>query len=181
MLETGRRIGILDGWRGISILAVLIGHFFEGKIPNIGLASWGVELFFVLSGRLMADILFVRQAPLLEFYRRRLSRIVPALAVFLVIVWFFTLNTSIQFKPIAAITSIIFVFNYAYVFVGHHVLAIDHTWSLCVEEHTYILLGLLALAARIWKWRVKPILIAVALLSLLDGLISSVLAHGCPY
>ncbi len=126
----------------------------------------------------MADILFVKKAPLLEFYRRRLSRILPALIVFLFLIYFATLYTPISFKPIAAVSSALFFFNYAFVYVGHHVLALDQTWSLCVEEHTYILLGLLALAARKWQWPVKPILIAVTILSLLDGLISTALGQN---
>lgn len=178
MLETGKRIGVLDGWRGLSIALVLVGHFFEGLIPKISFATLGVELFFVLSGRLMADILFIKKAPLLEFYRRRISRILPALAVFLVLVYFATLYTPISFKPIAAVSSLLFFFNYAFLYVGHHVLAIDQTWSLCIEEHTYILLGLLALALRKWHWPVRPVLACAAALSLLDGLISTGLGQG---
>ena len=55
-------IGYLDGWRGMAILLVLIGHFYPIKAMNLG--TLGVDLFFVLSGRLMADILFVQKAKL---------------------------------------------------------------------------------------------------------------------
>ncbi|MER8439084.1 hypothetical protein NKH36_02770 [Mesorhizobium sp. M1312] len=51
------RLAHLDGWRGLSIVLVLIGHFFP--VPGINLGVMGVEFFFVLSGRLMAEILFV--------------------------------------------------------------------------------------------------------------------------
>jgi peptidoglycan/LPS O-acetylase OafA/YrhL len=78
-------IGYLDGWRGGSIFLLLFGHLnltpiIHGKEFNPqGLA---VECFFVLSGRLMADILFVRESPLAKFYVHRVSRIIPALWVF---------------------------------------------------------------------------------------------------
>ncbi len=48
----------LDGWRGLAVIVVLMGHFGADRyVPNV--SSFGVDLFFVLSGRLMADILFV--------------------------------------------------------------------------------------------------------------------------
>src|ERR1700761_7320849 len=50
---------LLDNWRGWAILLVLIGHFFETDGDSLG--RLGVELFFVLSGRLMADLLFVKR------------------------------------------------------------------------------------------------------------------------
>jgi peptidoglycan/LPS O-acetylase OafA/YrhL len=51
------RLAYLDGWRGLSIALVLIGHFVP--VPGINLGVLGVEFFFVLSGRLMAEILFI--------------------------------------------------------------------------------------------------------------------------
>ena len=51
------RITYLDGWRGLAIIMVLLGHFFSIRL--FSLAPFGVEFFFVLSGRLMAEILFV--------------------------------------------------------------------------------------------------------------------------
>lgn len=51
------RITYLDGWRGVSILLVLASHTFHSD----GVADAGVQMFFALSGRLMADILFVER------------------------------------------------------------------------------------------------------------------------
>ena len=55
-------------------------HRFVTK-SGINLGRFGVELFFVLSGRLMAEILFVQKMPL-DFFLRRFSRVYPALFVF---------------------------------------------------------------------------------------------------
>src|SRR5215468_5050609 len=70
----------LDGWRGAAIGSLLVGHF--TPLPGIDFGRVGVELFFVLSGRLMADILFVRNFALPAFFRRRISRIWPALVLY---------------------------------------------------------------------------------------------------
>ena len=70
------RYDYLDGWRGLAIGILLIGHFFP--VPGINLGAVGVNLFFVLSGWLMARLLFVQQVSSASFYRRRISRIFPA-------------------------------------------------------------------------------------------------------
>ena len=50
------RVDYLDGWRGIAILLVLMEHFFGVREINVG--RMGVDVFFVLSGMLMSNILF---------------------------------------------------------------------------------------------------------------------------
>src|ERR1700722_3943799 len=90
------RIQYLDGWRGVSLICVLIGHFF---LRNFNIAQLGVELFFVLSGRLMAEILFIEGTALPKFYRRRFSRIFPAMTCFVLLIFVVTFDTPLQFKP----------------------------------------------------------------------------------
>src|SRR3954464_3947024 len=75
------RLRFLDGWRGIAIASVLVDHFAEPDYFNSGRA--GVELFFVLSGRLMAQILFVGEPALANFYYRRFTRVWPTVTVLL--------------------------------------------------------------------------------------------------
>ena len=53
------RIDYLDGWRGIAIGMVLVGHFFRDWEYGFGFNRMGVDVFFVLSGLLMSKILFV--------------------------------------------------------------------------------------------------------------------------
>jgi|SRR5450755_3109959 peptidoglycan/LPS O-acetylase OafA/YrhL len=64
-----------DGWRGLTIGFLLVGHFFP--VPGINLGSVGVTLFFVLSGWLMTRLPFLQEMPIRTFYRRRVSRIFP--------------------------------------------------------------------------------------------------------
>lgn len=135
------RLLYLDGWRGVSIALVLIGHFFP--LPMINLGLLGVEFFFVLSGRLMAEILFIEKYPLGKFFKRRFSRIYPALLVYVVVSMIALSGTFIAFKWKAALTALTFTYNYAGAFVNRAG-ALDHIWSLCVEEHSYIILALMS-------------------------------------
>lgn len=146
MATRSENLPYLDGWRGCAVLGVLIGHFlFDLGIKTI--AIFGVELFFVLSGRLMADILFFRQMPLPTFFFRRFSRIYPALLVYVVIE---TIVFRIFYNPsglFAASLALTFLINYA-IYFGHPVSWLNHIWSLCVEEHAYMALGLLRFALK---------------------------------
>lgn len=158
----------LDGWRGLAILLLLVGHFFP--VPGINLGAAGVNLFFVLSGFLMARLLFLDEVPIPTFYKRRASRIFPAVACLLVVVVaaYLTLGRPVSWAEVAAATA--FVINYFPGMPGAAVMPFGHIWSLCVEEHSYVLLSMVALAARA-RW-VKASW-AVGLLAALFALIGA--------
>ncbi|AZO00134.1 acyltransferase [Mesorhizobium sp. M9A.F.Ca.ET.002.03.1.2] len=162
------RLSYLDGWRGLSIALVLIGHFFP--IPGINLGVMGVEFFFVLSGRLMAEILFVERYPLKAFFKRRFSRIYPALLVFVVASMVALSGTFVAFKWKAALTALTFTYNYAGILVNRAG-ALDHIWSLCVEEHAYVILALISFAVS-GRARVVMLLGALSVLAMANGAIS---------
>jgi peptidoglycan/LPS O-acetylase OafA/YrhL len=157
----------------MSLLLVLFGHFVEG---NVHLAVFGVYLFFALSGRLMAEILFVNTMPLGEFYRRRLSRIYPALAIFVLFAWIALRNTDLAIDGASALSALTFTLNYRLAAL-HSAFPIENLWSLCIEEHGYMLLGLVALLVRSGRLRPTPALLGVAALSLIDGWISLFVFH----
>src|SRR5438445_1330902 len=162
------RLAYLDGWRGLSIALVLIGHFFP--VPGINLGVLGVEFFFVLSGRLMAEILFIERFPLKKFFKRRFSRIYPALLMFVIAAMIGLAGTFVAFKWKAALTALTFTYNYAGIFVNRAG-ALDHIWSLCVEEHSYVLLALISVVVS-GRANVVRLLVALSLLAMANGAIS---------
>jgi len=154
-------IPALDVWRGTAITFLLLGHFFE--IPKINFGRLGVEFFFVLSGFLMGRLLFIKRTPLGHFYRRRISRIFPAGYAFLI--------AMVSIRPLSgygappyfteAVSCFLFYVNY-FVALQPNVylhLPFNHFWSLCVEEHTYIFLSLLAFLCRRTGWATMPLLV----------------------
>ena len=167
------RLAYLDGWRGLSIALVLIGHFFP--VPGINLGVLGVEFFFVLSGRLMGEILFIERFPLKKFFKRRFSRIYPALLVFVIAAMIGLAGTYIAFKWKAALTALTFTYNYAGILINRAG-ALDHIWSLCVEEHSYILLALISVVVS-GRANVVRLLVVLALLAIANGAISYWVLH----
>jgi peptidoglycan/LPS O-acetylase OafA/YrhL len=108
----------------------------------------GVDLFFVLSGYLIGQQLLARfqrdgQINLKAFYRQRAYRILPA---YLVVVAFYFCFPSLRDPPaiqplwqFLTFTMNLFVVQDA----GH---AFSSAWSLCVEEHFYLVFPLAVLA-----------------------------------
>jgi peptidoglycan/LPS O-acetylase OafA/YrhL len=164
ILKTGH-LRYLDGWRGCAILLVLIGHFNPVQMIAghwIYTARLGVECFFVLSGRLMAEILFVQRMPLGKFYWRRATRILPALWVFVLAMLALGKTDSLS--------------DYALTFIGnYHPLPdfLGHIWSLCVEEHAYLFLSLIAIWSRYQKINVPFVLAIFSLICVVNGLVQT--------
>jgi peptidoglycan/LPS O-acetylase OafA/YrhL len=170
VVKTGR-LPWLDGWRALAISGVLCAHFLTSVGINSG--RLGVELFFVLSGRLMAQMLFVEPMGLRPFYYRRFSRVWPALIVFLVVATICAPLAGLKGPSgLQAVSVLTVTYNYLAVFGGSLPL-FDHIWSLCVEEHTYVFLGLLSLCDRRAPRLTLPLLAITILLNFVDGAVST--------
>jgi peptidoglycan/LPS O-acetylase OafA/YrhL len=159
----------LDGLRGLAILLVLFVHNF-GFINYFFFGWLGVDLFFVLSGFLITDVLLNSlDSPhfLRNFYVRRVLRIFPLFYLLLIIC--LLILPSIRSLPLQAnyytenqfwlwtyLQNWLFVFREPY---GDQVLL--HTWSLAVEEQFYLVWPLIILLVR------KPRLLLVLVLLLL--------------
>ncbi|QUD86568.1 acyltransferase family protein [Phenylobacterium montanum] len=166
-----QRLDYLDGWRGLSILAVLAGHFAPLAIYNTG--RLGVEMFFVLSGRLMADVLFVERFPLGSFFRRRVARVWPGLFVFVALMAVvFHGPGPLAVQPIDIASSLTFTGNYVRIYL-HNMGVLDHTWSLCVEEWGYLVLGLVALSARRFGFNPLLAIAGLAIACVANGMVQS--------
>jgi len=144
-MSSGRRIDVWDGWRGIAILLVLVGHFTYTQW--VWEERLGVDVFFVLSGMLMSNILFVDRLGLRDFYIRRFSRVVPTLILFLFASFALAVFLEHDFKVSEFIASALFIRTYLPVepFYWSSPLPTGHLWSLNVEEHSYIIMSIMSL------------------------------------
>jgi len=88
----------IDGLRAVAVLSVL---FYHAHIPGFGGGFAGVDVFFVISGFLIAghigEGIEVGRFSLLEFYERRIRRIFPALFFMYAVV--LLAAAAIEFPP----------------------------------------------------------------------------------
>ncbi len=173
------RLAFLDGWRGLAIALVLEGHFI--KVLPLEAGRLGVDIFFVLSGYLMSGLLFIKLQPLKVFYKRRLSRILPAFAVFVVGAYLIAYVRDIQFTFSEVIATLFFLRTYLPPDPGiwGTAIPIGHIWSLNVEEHAYLLLSFFVLHPAL-RARAGLVLIAVGFLCVLVGFIYVKLGTAAP-
>ena len=86
--KTHARAPGLDGVRALAVLAVMGFHAGASELSG---GFLGVDIFFVLSGFLITDLLVVQydrlgRLDLKSFWARRARRLLPPLAVMLVVV-----------------------------------------------------------------------------------------------
>ncbi len=173
--QATRHFRILDGVRAIAILLVIASHMPERWWGGLN-GSYGVTLFFVLSGLLITTLCLREErdtgaVSLRAFYLRRAYRIFPVyylmLAVTAVLVYTGPLNEAGTFSARQFTKNAPFYLTYLneLVKVGHY----RQTWSLGIEEKFYLLWPLLGfvLLARLPRWRIPG---AVGLLVLITGL-----------
>jgi peptidoglycan/LPS O-acetylase OafA/YrhL len=136
----------------LRAFAVLIVVFFHYKVPFFEGGFVGVDIFFVISGYLMTNIILRKFQSntfnLWDFYKRRFTRIVPALIVMIrgVLATTFFLYFPIDFKQVSqySLFSSVFLSNYYYLFNSGYFdpssqsNILLHTWSLSVEWQFYM-------------------------------------------
>jgi peptidoglycan/LPS O-acetylase OafA/YrhL len=139
----------IDGLRAFAIIPVVIYHAFPSLMPG---GFIGVDIFFVISGFLITQILIEQNAKgtftYVGFYERRIRRIFPALVLVLITVlvmgWFVLF--SVEYKDLIthSIAGSLFMSNMLlYSQVGYfaqasYALPLLHLWSLGIEEQFYI-------------------------------------------
>ncbi len=179
-----RRIPELDGLRGIAILLVVSFHYLNNQLVGSGTAigkaiakltafGWvGVDLFFVLSGFLIGNVLlrnFESGNFFSTFYIRRILRIIPNYFL-LIIVYVIISNLSVfndniflthhQTIPLWSYFAMLHNFFMAH-FNSMGNASMSITWSIGIEEQFYIVFPLLML---VFKRKGLPYLLAAAIL-----------------
>src|SRR6476660_9021123 len=138
--------------RAIAILWVMLWHVRLVLRPGIwsgaGNYGWiGVDLFFVLSGYLIGSQLLrpytrgVRPS-IGGFYMRRAFRVLPA---YLTVLLFYFAIPGFREAPGLSPAWQFLTFTENFRIDYAHDQAFSHVWSLCVEEHFYLVLPLLIL------------------------------------
>jgi peptidoglycan/LPS O-acetylase OafA/YrhL len=135
----------LDGIRAISVLLVVLAHSgLQALVPG----GLGVTIFFFLSGYLITTLMLAEnertgKINILQFYARRMLRLMPPLFVSLAIAYGLTyaglLSGGITISGLAA--QLFYFANYYGLFFDPGNTVPDGTsilWSLAVEEHFYI-------------------------------------------
>lgn len=142
----------LDHLRTLAIILVFFFHYYivsDGQpewLPNVASFGWtGVDLFFVLSGFLISSQLFtqIKQGQVISFktfFIKRFFRIVPAFLVTVAIYFCFP-----GFREKEALPSLwkFLTFTQNLGLDIKDFGTFSHCWSLCVEEHFYLLLPII--------------------------------------
>jgi peptidoglycan/LPS O-acetylase OafA/YrhL len=153
-----KRIDSLDGWRTISVCAVILSHVVNESALHIDgwlaevIASYGtlgVKIFFVISGfvicrGMLAEHVRSDRVSIIGFYIRRFFRIIPPLALYLAVVCVLTAAHAVNPDAYRALLGLTFVCNLISNCGGY---LGAHQWSLSTEEQFYLVVPVLFVLA----------------------------------
>lgn len=153
--KSGFRLDI-QGLRGIAVVFVLLFHVGISYIPG---GYVGVDIFFVISGYLITGLLCrevykTGSIDFVQFYGRRLRRLLPALTLVLIcttaVAWWAYAPLQLKQYASSGVATAAYVSNLWFADLATDYLAdsVDmnpllHTWSLGVEEQFYLVWPLL--------------------------------------
>ena len=166
----------IDGLRGIAISLVLLFHIWP---EYFSFGYVGVDIFFVLSGYLITQIIYTKletnSFSLKEFYRNRIRRIFPALIVVLSITmligYLFLFPIELEQLGKHVKSSAFFYENFRLIGeVGYWdesaaLKPLLHFWSLAIEEQFYIFWPLILIL--LFKLRINIIVSLIVLFIML--------------
>jgi peptidoglycan/LPS O-acetylase OafA/YrhL len=148
----------LDVLRGIAAAAVVVHHTyslanrpevpFGGKILE-GLGSWGVDLFFLLSGYLLCDYFWrpKAQRSLRVFWVRRFFRVAPAYYVQILLLFLFFASPALLFSGVG-LRQLATQLTFTHYYTPNTASSLNVNgalWTLSIEMTLYLTMPLLAL------------------------------------
>jgi len=149
-------IPALDGLRAVSILLVIVYHL-PLAVPILPGGFIGVDVFFVLSGALITNLLLAeKEIALGAFYWRRLRRLYPAMIAMIVA----TVIASAFVFPKSVLPTTLRDAGFCAVYLGvvpalwGKVRFFGHAWSLSAEEMFYLAWPLVLVTLRRTRARV---------------------------
>jgi peptidoglycan/LPS O-acetylase OafA/YrhL len=174
----------IDGLRGVAIAGVVAFHYF----PHVVRGGFvGVDIFFVISGYLIAGIILrqLREGAfgLINFYARRIRRIIPSLLIILAASsafgWYVLFPGEFSRLMRNVLAGAMFFSNFqfwgesGYFDPSADTKPLLHLWSLAIEEQFYILLPAWVLFARRKRWPALPVIAGASLFSLVLCIVQS--------
>jgi peptidoglycan/LPS O-acetylase OafA/YrhL len=154
--RSGGNARSLDLLRSFAIVSVVVAHATlafgaPAALAPLQFGGTGVDLFFVLSGwllgrQLVLELRATRRIDLVHFWSRRWMRTLPA--YYAVLLFTFAEQVIVNHNR---------DLRWSYLFFGQtYLTSLPYffvSWSLCVEEHFYLLVApLLLLAFRLKRW-----------------------------
>lgn len=139
----------IDGLRAISVLAVLLYH---AGLPGFPGGYVGVDVFFVISGYVITNLIrkdiAQGQFTMPRFWARRARRILPAMLTVMIFsiitAWFLLMPNDFKnfgrslFSQALSVSNIYFWLKSGYFNEMAETIPLLHTWSLSVEEQFYV-------------------------------------------
>lgn len=177
------RLPVLDGWRGLAILMVVVhnggaampadGSLVSTLVRSALAMGWvGVSLFFVLSGFLITGILLdTVDSPgfLRSFYVRRTLRIFPLYYAALVVIFLVTpmiVGEGDWARSVSEHQVWFWTYLQNWTMWTDRVVGVGHFWSLAVEEQFYLVWPFLLL---LFGTRWFPYVVGAVVLGALGG------------
>jgi peptidoglycan/LPS O-acetylase OafA/YrhL len=153
-----KRISFRSDLNGLRAIAVLVVVFYHAELEVFKGGWLGVDIFFVISGYLISNIIISElndgTFSFKNFYLRRIRRILPALFSTLLLsipFAYFLLTPKAMEEYIDSLTASIFFYaNYHFMNLDFYIaestkfMPLLHTWSLAIEEQYYLLFPLFA-------------------------------------
>lgn len=167
----------IDGLRALAIVPVVLFH---ARVPGVEGGYVGVDVFFVISGFLITNLILAdisrQQFRYLDFWERRVRRLFPPIIVVTAVTFavgsYFLMPADLKYlgQSMVAVTTftsnILFWLKSDYFAAPAESVPLLHMWSLAVEEQFYLLFP--AALVLVSRWGKSGRIVLITLIGLLS-------------